>query len=302
LKQDADLRRVIDEALALRDYDLKLNNITVEKEFSEAVPHVVADSHQLEQVFLNIINNAVDAMLEGARGGVLRVSAGIDEEHGSALVEFRDTGPGIKDPKRIFDPFYTTKTVGKGTGLGLSICYGIVKEHGGDIAAFNHPDGGAVFQVRLPLREAPHFQEPAAVAIHSEALRGKILVVDDEEAVLDLERELLTGAGAEVHCAQDGADAIHLMQLHTFDAVVIDSKMPGEFDGGDVYRWALTNHPEMAARFLFTVSHATEGTVREFLEEHSLTHIEKPFQVSELITILRRILGLQKAAAVPSAS
>jgi PAS domain S-box-containing protein len=302
LKQDVDLRRVVDETLALRDYDLKLNNITVERDFSAIFPHVVADAHQLEQVFLNVINNAVDAMLDGARGGVLRVNAGTDEERNSAMVEFRDTGPGIKDPKRIFDPFYTTKTVGKGTGLGLSICYGIVKEHGGDIIAFNHPAGGAVFQIRLPLNAQTHFNEAVPVVIPNEALRGKVLAIDDEEAVLDLERELLSGAGAEVHCALDGGEAIRLMQLHNFDAVVIDSKMPGEYDGADVYRWALQNHPELAARFVFTISHATEPKVRQFLEEHALTHIEKPFQVSELITVLRRILGLQKAAAVPSAS
>ncbi len=302
LKQDVDLRRVLDETLALRDYDLKLNNIGVEHEFSDAFPHVVADAHQLEQVFLNIINNAVDSMLEGAKGGLLRVTAATDEERQAAVVEFRDTGPGIKDPKRIFDPFYTTKTVGKGTGLGLSICYGIVKEHGGDITAFNHPDGGAVFQVRLPLTSQARSQESAPVVIPNEALRGKILAVDDEDAVLDLERELLSGAGAEVHCAQDGAEAIQLMQTHVFDAVVIDSKMPGEIDGADVYRWALKNHPELASRFVFTVSHASEPVVREFLEEHSLSHIEKPFQVSELITVLRRILGLQKAALAPNAS
>ena len=302
LKQDVDLRRVIDETLALRDYDLKLNNIAVERDFSDAFPHVVADAHQLEQVFLNIINNAVDAMLDGNKGGMLRVKAGVDEEASTAVVEFRDTGPGIKDTKRIFDPFYTTKTVGKGTGLGLSICYGIVKEHGGDISAFNNPEGGAVFQVRLPLNAQSRFQEAVPVTIPSEALRGKILVVDDEDAVLDLERELLSGAGAEVYCAQDGARAIELMQSHVFDAVVIDSKMPGEFDGPDVYRWALKNHPELAARFVFTVSHAAEQRVREFLEEQSVTHIEKPFQVSELITVLRRILGIQKAAVAPSAS
>lgn len=302
LKQDSDLRRVIDEALALRDYDLKLNNIEVERSFSGDVPHVVADAHQLEQVFLNIINNAVDAMLERGRGGMLRVQVGVDDQRKSAMVEFRDSGPGIKDPKRIFDPFYTTKTVGKGTGLGLSICYGIVKEHGGDITAFNHPEGGAVFQVRLPLQSANHFHESAAPSVHSEALRGKILVVDDEEAVLDLERELLTGAGAEVHCALEGTVAVRLLETQAFDAVVIDSKMPGEMDSADVYRWTLKNHPEMASRFLFTVSHATEPKVREFLEEHSLTHIEKPFQVSELISTLRRILGPQKAAAIPTAS
>lgn len=301
-KQDVDLRRVIDEALALRDYDLKLNNITVERSFSDSFPHVVADAHQLEQVFLNIINNAVDAMLEGPRGGLLRVSADTDEEHHSAVVEFRDTGPGIKDTKRIFDPFYTTKTVGKGTGLGLSICYGIVKEHGGDITAFNHPDGGAVFQIRLPLTVRTRFQEVAQPPVPREALRGKILIVDDEEAVLDFERELLSGAGAEVHCTMEGTEAIKLMQMQSFEAIVIDSKMPGQFDSPDVYRWALQNRPELATRFLFTVSHATESSVRQFLDEYALTHIEKPFQVSELISTLRRILGPQKAAAVPSAS
>lgn len=302
LKQDVDLRRVIDEALALRDYDLKLNNIALERDFSEAFPHVVADAHQLEQVFLNIINNAVDAMLDGARGGMLRVSARVDEERNCAVVEMRDTGPGIKDPKRIFDPFYTTKTVGKGTGLGLSICYGIVKEHAGDITAFNHPEGGAVFQVRLPLTTQSRFAETVPAVIPNEALKGKILVIDDEEAVLDLERELLFGAGAEVHCAQSGADAIRLLRMQTFDAIVIDSKMPGEYDASDVYLWVLQNHPEMASRFVFTISHSSEASVRVFLEEYSLTHIEKPFQVSELIATLRRIIGQQKAAAVPGAS
>ncbi|ABF41498.1 multi-sensor hybrid histidine kinase [Candidatus Koribacter versatilis Ellin345] len=302
LKQDVDLRRVIDETLALRDYDLKLNNIRVERDFSEAFPHVIADSHQLEQVFLNIINNAVDAMLEGGRGGALRVSAGIDFEHDAALVEFRDSGPGIKEPKRIFDPFYTTKVVGKGTGLGLSICYGIVKEHGGDITAFNHAEGGAIFQVRLPLTAKAREPQVQAPIISSDALRGKVLAVDDEEAVLELERELITGAGADVTCASDGAEAIRLLGAESFDAIVIDSKMPGEYDSPDVYRWVLVNHPELAARFVFTVSHATEPTVRGFLEEHSITHIEKPFQVSELIGILRRILASRKAETVRGAS
>ncbi len=302
LKQDVDLRRVIDETLALRDYDLKLNNITVERKFSDEFSHVVADSHQLEQVFLNIINNAVDAMLEGARGGALTVTATHDAERSSALVEFRDSGPGIKDPKRIFDPFYTTKTVGKGTGLGLSICYGIVKEHGGDITAFNHPEGGAVFQVRLPLVDTSRFAEVQPVHPANEALYGKVLAVDDEDAVLDLEREFLAGTGAEVHCAQDGAEAIRLMQLHSFDAIVIDSKMPGAFDGADVYRWALQNQPETASRFIFTLSHVTDPSVRDFLEEHALTHIEKPFQVSDLLLTLRRILVRQKASVAPGAS
>src|SRR5579864_3400029 len=137
-----DLRSVIEDTIALRDYDLKVNNIGVEREFEAVLPSVVADPHQLEQVYLNIINNAADAMMESGRGGRLRVS--IATENGSVVTSFHDSGPGIYDPKHVFDPFYTTKRVGKGTGLGLSICYGIVKEHGGEISAQNHPAGGAL--------------------------------------------------------------------------------------------------------------------------------------------------------------
>jgi signal transduction histidine kinase len=127
-----------------------LNHIQVVRSI-EPVPSVVADAHQLEQVFLNIINNAADAILENSQGGKLEVS--IFEARGCACVEFHDSGPGIgvNDMSRIFDPFYTTKKLGKGTGLGLSICYGIMKEHNGEITASNHLQGGAIFQIRLPL-------------------------------------------------------------------------------------------------------------------------------------------------------
>jgi len=88
-------------------------------------------------------------MMDSGRGGRLRIVIAAD--NGSVVTSFHDSGPGIYDPKHVFDPFYTTKGVGKGTGLGLSICYGIVKEHGGEISAQNHPEGGALLQVRLPV-------------------------------------------------------------------------------------------------------------------------------------------------------
>jgi two-component system NtrC family sensor kinase len=147
-KGKIDLAQVLEETLSLREPDLKLNNILVVRSI-QPVPAVVADAHQLEQVFLNIINNAADAILENAKGGKLEV--GIFEADGCACVEFHDSGPGITDLSRIFEPFYTTKKLGKGTGLGLSICYGIIKEHSGEITASNHLQGGAIFQIRLPL-------------------------------------------------------------------------------------------------------------------------------------------------------
>jgi two-component system NtrC family sensor kinase len=156
MQSQVDLQRVLEDTLALREFDLKLNSIQLERNYDSAVPFITGDAHQLEQVFLNIINNAVDAIMDSARGGSLKVR--IYAEGNRVCAELHDSGPGLKETSKIFDPFYTTKKIGKGSGLGLSICYGIVKEHGGDIVAFNHEQGGAVFQLKLPIggaRKAP---------------------------------------------------------------------------------------------------------------------------------------------------
>jgi two-component system NtrC family sensor kinase len=110
------------------------------------VPSVSADKNQLLQVFLHLVRNAVDAM-EPQGGGVLRTATRTEDDE--VVIEFSDTGVGLKDPERVFDPFYTTKAIGQGTGLGLSAAYGIVQEHHGRIVCYNRPEGGATFQVRL---------------------------------------------------------------------------------------------------------------------------------------------------------
>lgn len=111
------------------------------------IPYVSADAGQLLQVFMNIISNAVDAM-EGSPAGELRISTQLSADR--VIIEFADSGTGVREPDRVFEPFYTTKSVGKGTGLGLSTCYGIVHSHGGEITCRNHPDGGAIFTLVLP--------------------------------------------------------------------------------------------------------------------------------------------------------
>jgi two-component system NtrC family sensor kinase len=143
------LNGIVERTLQLRAYDLANHGVEVVQRLQQDLPDVIGDEHQLQQVFLNILNNAYDAMRES--GNVRRMQVSSTFDNGHVEVRFKDSGTGIADPERIFDPFFTTKEVGKGTGLGLSICYGIVHEHKGEISAENNvSEAGATFTVRLP--------------------------------------------------------------------------------------------------------------------------------------------------------
>lgn len=158
-----DINTVVNNAVQLRTLDLRAGTVRIELQLESVLPGVRGDGNQLMQVFFNIISNAVDAM-ESANGGVLTIKTQRDRANVNVL--FLDTGPGIKEPHRVFDPFYTTKPVGKGTGLGLSICFGIVQEHGGKILCYNQQTGGAAFRVELPavMASLPTKDVPLATA------------------------------------------------------------------------------------------------------------------------------------------
>jgi PAS domain S-box-containing protein len=144
------VNNVLRQTIKLRSYDFASHGVEVTEEFEEALPPALGDSQQLQQVFLNILNNAYDAVQEAGRRGRIRIHTRRQEE--MIEVAISDNGTGIADPERIFDPFYTTKQAGKGTGLGLSICYGIVRAHGGEIQCWNDEGGvGSTFVVRLPV-------------------------------------------------------------------------------------------------------------------------------------------------------
>ena len=294
-KEQVDICKVLDETLALRDYDLKVNDIKVEREIESTIPAVTADPHQLEQVFLNVINNGVDAMLECNRAGTLKVRVYAHE--GTVITEFQDSGPGIKEPNRIFDPFYTTKSVGKGTGLGLSICYGIIKEHGGDISARNREEGGAVIEVRLPANAgagAPQAASP--VSTRKSVIEGSVLLVEDEEAVLEFERDVLAGAGARVVTLMHGDEVKARLLQESFDAMIIDGKMSNGWNAPEVYKWISENRPGLERHLMFTFSSAVEPEIRSFLHDNNIPYLVKPFEVSDLISQARRLLQKTQAA------
>ncbi len=149
-RRPVELNSILRRTVQLRAYDFQSHGVEVIEELDQDLPYVIGDSQQLQQVFLNIVNNAYDAVKETGRPP--RIEVKTTHRNGVVEVAFRDNGHGISFPDRIFDPFFTTKEVGKGTGLGLSICYGIVREHGGEILCHNNagPAGGATFVVRFP--------------------------------------------------------------------------------------------------------------------------------------------------------
>jgi len=206
-------------------------------------------------------------------------------------VEFDDSGPGIKDPSRIFDPFYTTKTVGKGTGLGLSICYGIVKEHGGEIVARNRDEGGAAIEIRLPASEKVAATEMANAPVRRQTLlEGRVLLVEDEEAVLEFERDVLVGAGADVTTAMSTEESQEHLKNGTFDALVLNGRMPGGASAADLYRWIAANYAGMEKKLLLTFSSIADPETRAFLQDQGAPTLAKPFEVADLIAQVRKLL------------
>jgi PAS domain S-box-containing protein len=152
-REPLEVNSVLQQTVRLRTYDFANHGVEIREQYQPDLPIVLGDPHQLQQVFLNILNNAYDAVHEANRPGKIEIKTSAD--NGSIDIAFRDNGPGISQPDRIFDPFFTTKEVGKGTGLGLSICYGIVRAHRGEIIAANHPEGvGCTFTIRLPAAAA----------------------------------------------------------------------------------------------------------------------------------------------------
>ena len=157
VKKDTNINELLDTVLNIRSYEMKVRNVELKKNYQPDLPLVIADSSQLEQVFLNLIVNAEYAIHAKGKAGTLTITTSLQEkqpEDQKVIIEIADTGAGIPENvlTKIFNPFFTTKPAGEGTGLGLSVSYGIIKEHGGEIGVRNQTEGGAVFIIELPVR------------------------------------------------------------------------------------------------------------------------------------------------------
>jgi two-component system NtrC family sensor kinase len=290
---------LVEEAVDILQYQLRTSNIEVTTQLDAHLPSAMVDPHQIQQVFLNIINNARQAMeAQKAKG---RINITSEARAGSVWITFQDNGPGIprENLSKIFDPFFTTKEVGKGTGLGLSICYGIIKEHGGTITPCSRPGEGTTFLIELPITHEAEEQSTTEIKQKDaperekidpqEGAGKKVLVIDDEEPILQMVRETLTRRGYHVDIAADGETGLQHLDREKYDVTLCDWKMPG-LNGQQVYERIRKKNPAQSERMIFITGDVVNEKTCKFLEDQHRVCLAKPFTFAEFRSALGKVI------------
>ncbi len=294
-KRYQSLNDCVEKVLDLKSYHLRSSQIEIVLELDPLLPMTSFDFHQIDQVILNVLNNAEQSIRSVRRSGRIVVRTGTEAD--GIWLEIEDDGPGISEEirDRVFDPFFTTKDYGQGTGLGLSVSYGILQEHGGGIELRPPRSGrGACFHIRLPIIEGPA-QQPEmpsraqSRASHSALAGRQILVAEDEPLVLELLARLLTEAGASVTMAQDGDQAWQLMLDNEFDLVVTDLCMPNVC-GQELYERVAAERPELMRRFVFATGDLVRRETLAFLDGLPNRILTKPLEVETVRRVLAQAI------------
>jgi two-component system NtrC family sensor kinase len=277
---------VVDRAIELKSHDFRLNNINVTTRHSDQVPLTMIDELQMIQVVLNILNNASQAIMENQRSGEITATTQLLD--GKIRISITDDGPGIAPEilQNIFDPFFTTKQVGQGTGLGLSICYGIVREHGGELWVESKPGEGATFHIELPLASDMTHAGDRDVSADASSGPGsgsgrRILVVDDEPLFRDAMSRMLTADGHDVVLASNGYEAWDLIQKDRFELILADLRMPG-LDGQRLYNLVKEKYQDVAEKMVFVTGDTASPTARNFLGATGNPVLSKPFTIDDV--------------------
>ena len=282
------LNELIKQAVNLKRYQLRVNNIQLIAEPCEISYPVLVTAQQMQQVLLNLLNNAEQAIAKTEHQGIIRVEGGRRAD--MVFITVADNGNGI--PAHIlpfiFDPFFTTKNLGEGTGLGLSIAHTLIENHGGTISAKSEP-GNTVFTIELPMARSPMIshesKETQPLPIPPPATRakrlGRVLVVDDETAIVDAICEFLDLQNITTDKANDGQEALVLLGKNRYDAIISDIRMPG-IDGPQLYERASAINSAYRSRFLFMSGDLVRDSTQSFVSSLNCPCLAKPFALQVL--------------------
>lgn len=305
-RQPVAVNYLIKSTADLVSWELVKNNINWHFGFQEDLPVTVADPNQLKQVFINIINNAVQAIKRQNKPGEIKITTEVGKplffgkvtgEENVIRIMFQDSGPGIPPAvlPKIFDPFFTTKGVNEGTGLGLSVCHGIITEHKGHIWAENVDEGGTKMIIEIPII-VPEDSAKDAVKTAANRLSSseRLLIVEDEEAVLEVMQRALMRKGFATDGVNSGEEGLKFLKDNRYSLIICDIRMSG-MNGFDFFQAVQRTDPQMARRIIFTSGDSVKQESLNFIKMTGATFIPKPFELSQLVDVVQeKIESLRK--------
>ncbi|MFC1477414.1 ATP-binding protein, partial [candidate division KSB1 bacterium] len=290
-KETININYIIDETLELYDHQFRLNNISVIKKLEKDLPYTIGDSQQIQQVILNLISNAKDALLEQESGRYLTIKTQqIDE---MILLEIIDNGPGIQPDNhdKIYEPFFSTKEVGKGTGLGLSLSKEIMLEHNGDLICDESFIDGARFLITIPISEESIEMPEEDINIKNVINESTcILLIDDEKDIVAFQRDVLELYSCQVDGVHYAQEALDRIASNTYDVIIMDINTPGEFNGKNFYEKIMEIDPDIKDRIIFTSGSDTDITAYNLPDSDKIFSVKKPFIIKDyLAAICKRL-------------
>jgi len=304
-KESADLNAIIGNTLAMRSYETRSNGIEVTTNLAEDLPETMANVGQLQQVLLNIIINAEQAMAANSKQKQLTITTEQVADHIGAdnigadkiRVSISDNGPGIPEEiiDKLFDPFFTTKDNSSGMGLGLNISNSIITEHGGAIRIESEPGSGSTFIIELPIVAETGERKPSnPTDAEQEAPAGaRILVVDDEPHICRALDRLLTEKGHQVETTSSPLKALEMLDKTKYDLILLDLRMP-DMSGIEFYDRIKAISPRLQQKVICVTGDVVSTQNEAFLHETGIPCVAKPFGVNELMKQIKHVLEGEK--------
>ena len=297
-RKPVNINVLLTSTVEMVSFELEKNNIKWVFHLDPQVPITVADPYQIKQVFLNLINNAIQAVASENSSRFLNITSEIgpskyynqtDNRENVIRIIFEDNGIGIsaKILPRIFDPFFTTKS--DGTGLGLSVCHGIISEHGGSIWAESGTEGGARFFIELPIETLSEEEKSSETLPSAFTSRNfsHILIIEDEVSVLEVLQRALMRKGYLVEGTRNGWEGLKYLETQNFDVILCDLHMPG-MSGIEFYHEIEKKKPAMVNRLIFTTGDTVSPASQKFLKLTGAALLSKPFELEKLLAVIQQ--------------